>query len=685
MPWTVVSDLIGPPGPAGSQGPPGQQGSQGIQGIQGPQGPAGIGINVKGTVPNSGSLPTTGNQPNDAYTALDTGHMWVWNGTAWTDIGPIQGPIGPAGPTGPGAHTLVVNQFTVPAVGQTIDVTVQDTTWAVANEMVYVEDAGGSGISAAMRITAINGNVLTLLNPSSASGGLGEAPVDGSTYGRQSAAWVHVVPQNGTGATAAVYDNNGAPVLTGYVTPTSPAAAYLQIQPKRASDGSSSDGGGIILLGPSATTGPGQVQLRAGTTAAGFKSFIADPSGSLILPQDPVNPTDAATKQYVDRLRAVSADVGNLATLGSDNLVLVPQSSIWSQRLRSFSTIGNPGFEVDQHLCGTASSANGTKVDRWIGGKSGSMVCSWQQMSAAAGDVVVPGTSFAITSKFLRTTLTTASATLGANDYVQVYQFVEGPQFRELQYDVHSVQLLVRSSVAGLTFGLALTDNLGQSLTLQCTIPSSNTWTLIKLPNLPIFPSAGSFSNAPGAVGYILIVSLAQGSNRIAPSNGAWLSGGPYSGAAGQANFAASPVNSTFDIAFAQHEPGGVCTTLQDKPFTRALEEALRYYEKTYPFATVPGGTSPTGYKSSWQPVANALFMTSTFFKKVMAKAPTVIFYHPWLGTVNAYSYNGSTTAATAVTSVSQLTEYGFGGFVSGGAPAAGSYGYWHYTADTGW
>jgi hypothetical protein len=56
---------------------------------------------MKGTVATSANLPTSGMQPNDTYTALDTGHAWTWNGTSWIDIGPIQGPAGPAGAAGP--------------------------------------------------------------------------------------------------------------------------------------------------------------------------------------------------------------------------------------------------------------------------------------------------------------------------------------------------------------------------------------------------------------------------------------------------------------------------------------------------------------------------------------------------------------------------------------------------------
>jgi hypothetical protein len=91
--WVITNDIL-----AGPQGP---QGPQGIQGIQGPVGPAGPGITLLGTVPTSSDLPGTGNNMGDAYITEDTGDIWVWNGSAWFNAGPMQGPQGPPGPAGP--------------------------------------------------------------------------------------------------------------------------------------------------------------------------------------------------------------------------------------------------------------------------------------------------------------------------------------------------------------------------------------------------------------------------------------------------------------------------------------------------------------------------------------------------------------------------------------------------------
>lgn len=100
---------IGPPGPVGAAGPQGATGPQGPtgpQGIQGPTGPVGNSFTLLGQVPTSANLPT-GAAVGAAYQTANTGHVWVWNGSVWQDLGPLAGPpgaqgvAGPAGATGP--------------------------------------------------------------------------------------------------------------------------------------------------------------------------------------------------------------------------------------------------------------------------------------------------------------------------------------------------------------------------------------------------------------------------------------------------------------------------------------------------------------------------------------------------------------------------------------------------------
>src|SRR5258708_5520666 len=107
---------------------------------------------------------------------------------------------------------------------------------------------------------------------------------------------------------------------------------------------------------------------------------------------------------------------------------------------------------------GGASQPAATFIqDRWKLTKTGTMAVSAVQTGGNL--ITIPGgTNFAITRDILRTTLTTQQITLGATDSIQIWQTIEGCNWREICNDVHSVSLLVRSSVAGLKFSLSLND-----------------------------------------------------------------------------------------------------------------------------------------------------------------------------------------------------------------------------------
>lgn len=93
--------VIGAKGDKGNTGATGATGSVGATGATGQQGPAGVGIDFKGSVANSSELPSTGNATGDAYTALNNGHFYIWDGSAWIDNGAsVQGPQGVTGATG---------------------------------------------------------------------------------------------------------------------------------------------------------------------------------------------------------------------------------------------------------------------------------------------------------------------------------------------------------------------------------------------------------------------------------------------------------------------------------------------------------------------------------------------------------------------------------------------------------
>jgi hypothetical protein len=402
-------------------------------------------------------------------------------------------------------------------------------------------------------------------------------------------------------------------------------------------------------------------------------------------PAGPIPPLADATQDGL--LRKVSGLTTDFVD-GSNHckdLATVVQPVIWSARLRSYNALGNPTFDVDQ-INGSVIGAqtSGKTIDRWFVNKVGTMAISAGRANSTAGDeVLVPGTNFRISLGYHRIQLTTAQTTLAAGDNIYMYQRVEGSRFRELSMDVHSTGILVRSSVANLKFCISFRDAPAtKSLVKLCTLGAANTWTLIQLPNLPIWAAGGNWSSVPGVVGLIYNICLASGSTFLASAADVWQNG-DFLGVAGMDNFASKAVNSTFDIAFCQHESGPLCSTPIDLPFNENLDQCLRYFTKSYHYTSVPGVVTAPGNISFYEFGSSHPYIPVQF-KKIMAKAPTIAAYSPATGAIN--NVRNNTGAADIATSGSaNVADSGFQGFLCSSLPTTTWVCAFHYTADTGW
>jgi hypothetical protein len=400
------------------------------------------------------------------------------------------------------------------------------------------------------------------------------------------------------------------------------------------------------------------------------------------------DPIPIATSSQTGLMRVLSGLTTDFVDGTNTCQALSPavQPVIWSARQRTFNSVGNPNFEVDQVNVGNSvTCVNGAHIiDRWFANVGGTGVISGQQLTPTATPVILPGTNFLISNKMLRVVVQTGQPTLGATDQFGVYQLIEGPMLRELINDVHSVTLLVKSTIA-VKFGLSLRDSTStHSLVKLCTLTTPNVWTLIPLPNLPIFTSSGSFPLASGGVGYSIKIALAAGSSFVTPANDSWQNGN-FFGAVGQDNYLAN-AGAIFDIAFVQHEPGPQCTTLIDCPFSGPngnLEACQRYYQKSYYYGTAVG-TVNTGYLSSLVSASTTLVAPGATFKRTMAKNPSVTIYDASTGAASSV-LNASTGTHVAVSNAGNVTDSQFSHIALAAAQTSGQLIQYAYTADTGW
>lgn len=600
--------------------------SNAAPGTVSPSGSAVLGTGPEGPPGQAATIAvgtTTTGAPGSPANVSNSGDQEnaVFDFTVPRGVDGIQGPQGLAGNDGvPGAAATI-------AVGS--------TTTGAPGSPAAVNNSGSP--SAAVLDFSVPQGVAGVQGPQGTQGPAGSNGAPGAP---------------GAAATvAAGTTNTGLPGTNASVTNSgSSSAAVLNFTIPR---------GDVGAQGPTGPTGP------AGPTG---------PQGSTVL-------ADSTQNGLLRQLSGLATDFVD-GTNHCQDLASAIAPTIWSARLRSFNAIGNPNFEVAQRNNGAIVNVAGATFteDRWAAGKVGATIGMQGQRGVAA--VTIPGSSYAISCCYMRLGSSATQASLAASDYFQFYQYIEGPRWRELMSDVHSISLLVRSSVAGLKFGVALRDvPTTKSLVKLCTVPAANTWTLITLPNLPVFPSA-NFVFSPGSIGYMFSISLAAGSSFITPANDTWQNG-TFIGAVGQDNFAGKPLSSTFDLAFVQHEPGAFCTSLMDRPFIENFDDCLRYFCKTYDYGTPIGQANAVGGLINIQGPSASNILGSWPFKKMMAKIPTVTCYSFTTGTINMVR---DVTAATdrAVSSTGGGMN-ALNAVILGTAAAANARLDWHYTADTGW
>ena len=365
------------------------------------------------------------------------------------------------------------------------------------------------------------------------------------------------------------------------------------------------------------------------------------------------------------------------------------QAQIWATRLRSYNSVGNCTFEVDQRVTGGSGIVNpGLNVfviDRWMNSKniSGALSYSAGQSNAPTAPVILPGTNFRLSNSCLFISLNTQQTTLAAGEVALLNQQVESPMLRELISDVHSLSVLAYTNVSGgLKFSLSLRDPAAaHSLVKLCTVTTSGVWQLIQMPNIPLWNAAGNWGTTPGTVGYQLGICFAAGANFLTAPD-VWANGN-FVGATGMDNLGSKPVGSYVLIGFVQHEPGPLCTTLMDKPFSQNYNECLRYYCKSYDYDVKPGIITYAGVCSAIA-YSTGFVRGGTRYPVPMAKTPTVTTWTPNNATAGAAL--DDSTGLLVGCSPSDVGKAGLGSLNNGSAGFIAGHEYsFHYTADTGW
>lgn len=260
----------------------------------------------------------------------------------------------------------------------------------------------------------------------------------------------------------------------------------------------------------------------------------------------------------------------------------------------------------------------------------------------------------------MRVTVATSQASLGAGEYFAITQRIERSQARKLFDNVSSLQVAVRSSVAGtFSFGLRNSDAT-QTYKQDFSVGTPGVWQRLTLQNIAIMPDAsGNWGSLESDFCYEIDLTLGAGSTFQSATQNSWISGN-FLGSASQLNLFATAA-ATFDICLYQHESGAVCTPfLPDRSLTDTLTKCQRYYYKSYDQAVFSGAVSVFG---EWFGVA-----LTTSIGIVFNKFPVTQRIDTPLGITNIFSqstgagskvFNQTQSADIAITSVSGGSQTG--------------------------
>ena len=107
--WANAGSVKGDTGDKGETGEKGDTGDRGETGPKGDTGDTGTSVTIKGSYNTYSQLINEHPKGSDGDSYLVDGSLYVWNGTAWENVGNIKGNTGDKGDTGDSGFSPIVN------------------------------------------------------------------------------------------------------------------------------------------------------------------------------------------------------------------------------------------------------------------------------------------------------------------------------------------------------------------------------------------------------------------------------------------------------------------------------------------------------------------------------------------------------------------------------------------------
>jgi hypothetical protein len=313
--------------------------------------------------------------------------------------------------------------------------------------------------------------------------------------------------------------------------------------------------------------------------------------------------------------------------------------------------VTNGDLRFDQRNVGAAVTVNTAAAfygpDMWRGfGESTSV----PGVFTMARSTATPPAGF---SHYLRATVTTADAAIGASQRYTLATPFEGAQMSDLGFGAVgaatvTISFWVRSSVTG-TFSGSVTNGAGnRSHPFTFAISALNTW---EYKTVTIVGDVTGTWPADNTAWGTLFFDLGAGIS-VRAAAGTWAAGS-FIGATGATSLIETN-GATFDLTGVQLERGSVATAFEWQDIATRWARVQRYYWKSYSQETALGTVTSSGTLGSIATSASVANVAGLHPVRMRA-APTITLYNFVTGAAGTWADGGGTGRALSSSDASDL------------------------------
>jgi hypothetical protein len=443
------------------------------------------------------------------------------------------------------------------------------------NGLLAVNSVGNLYVPGGSPGQVLSTNGSGILSWANQSGGIPDAPSNGTQYGRQSGAWTPISVSGGPPVT--ISDTAPSGVVSGDLWWDSVGGQlYVYF-----TDANSSQWVAAVNFSGGASAAPSNTApLINGTAAAG--TSVAWSRG------DHVHPTDTSRAPLASPA-LTGVPTAPTAAASTSTTQLATTAFVHAQPVAmNDNRIINGDMRIDQRNGGVGGTAVGYTVDRWMYVASQTGKGNWGQGAPAVGF-----------GAYLGFTSTSAYASVAA-DYFEFFQPIEADMVSDFQWGTVNAQPVTLSfwasaSLTGIYSGTIQNYAGTRTYPFSYSIPTANTWVKIVIP-IP-GDTGGAWVMTGNAGSMYVAFDLGSGSSRRGPA-GAWASAS-YIGVTGSVSVVGTN-GAGFTVTGVKLEIGSVATPYNRQSLAKSLADCQRYYQVVGPLYSFGYNTTSVNFMCSY-------------------------------------------------------------------------------------